>query len=432
MWFYATRTAGIGGIIKQKPYDFVVREVTSREEGDNGEFLIAELKKVNWDTHSVIRELAKRLRVSRNRFGFAGTKDKFAVTTQKISIWGINADDLARIRLRDVTLRVLGRSNKPVSLGDLYGNEFEIVIRGLKLNGGEREILERLNCISAEIAELGGVPNFFGVQRFGVTRPITHIVGEHLIRGDIRGAVMTYLSCICPGESEEVKEARQLCHESRFKECLKRMPLRYERAMLNELVKKGEPDESDYIAAFKALPVNLQKLFIHAYQAYLFNLVLSRRMELQLPFNEAMVGDIVCYRNERGFADPDKVERVTEAKQEAINRLIKRGRAFVTAPVFGYASELGTGLEGDIEREVLATEGVELSDFKLGIIPAMSSRGTRRPILVPVDVKINCGCGTALADDELNPGSGYKRVKLCFFLPKGAYATVVLREYMKT
>jgi len=440
IWFYATRTAGIGGIIKQKPSDFIVREVTNREEGDTGRFLILELKKDNWDTHSVIRELSRRLGISRKRIGFAGTKDKFAVTTQKISISGIEEDDLAHIRLKDVTLRIIGRSNKPVSLGDLYGNEFEITIRGLK--GSEDEILQRINSISAEIDAMGGIPNFFGVQRFGINRPITHIVGERLIRGDVKGAVMTYLAYITPdeSESEEVREARQLCQEGNFKECLKRMPLRYERAILNELVKAKKSteqlSESDYIAAFNALPVNLQKLFIHAYQAYLFNLVLSKRMSLSLslslnlnmnrqqPFNAALVGDIVCYRNEHGFADPAKLERVTEEKVDAINRLIKRGRAFVTAPVFGFATELGAGLEGEIEREVLAAEGIELSDFKLNVLPALSSRGTRRPIIVPV--KVNC---KELSDDEMNPGC--KRVKLNFFLPKGSYATVVLREYMK-
>ncbi len=419
IWYYATRTEGIGGIIKQIPADFVVREVTGREEKDTGEFLIIELKKENWDTNSVIRELSRRLGISRNRIGFAGTKDKSAVTVQKISIRGINAEDLKRVRLADVRMRILGRANKPVSLGDLHGNEFEIVIRGL--NGSENEILTRIDSISKEMD--GGVPNFFGVQRFGASRPVTHLVGEHLVRGDIKAAVMTYLAYISPDESEAVRRARELCREGDFKECLKRMPLRYERAMLNELVKVKDPDEASYVAALRALPQNLQKLFIHAYQAYLFNIVLSKRMAKQMPLNEAMAGDVVCYRNQSGFADPGRIERVTEDKVDAINRLIRHGRAFVTAPIFGFATELGTGKEGDIEHEVLDEAGISLSDFR-SIVPGMSSRGTRRPMVVPVHVKFG-----ELAQDELNPGC--KRVKLRFFLPKGSYATVVLREYMK-
>lgn len=100
--------------------------------------MIAALTKENWDTHNVIRELSRRLGISRNRIGFAGTKDKIAVTTQKISIWDVTEDELARVRIADVSLEMLGRANKPVSLGDLYGNEFEIVIRGI--DGQEADI----------------------------------------------------------------------------------------------------------------------------------------------------------------------------------------------------------------------------------------------------------------------------------------------------
>ena len=77
--FYFTRTEGIGGVIKTKPSDFFVREITNKEEGEEGKYLIAKLTKDNWDTHNVINEISRRLRVSRNRIGFAGTKDKFAL-----------------------------------------------------------------------------------------------------------------------------------------------------------------------------------------------------------------------------------------------------------------------------------------------------------------------------------------------------------------
>ena len=428
IWFYATITDGIGGTIKAIPADFSVREVTNRTEGDAGKYLIAELTKQNWDTHSVVREISNRLRVSRNRIGFAGTKDKFAVTTQKISIWDTAETELERVNIADVSLNVIGRSNKAVSLGDLYGNEFKIVIRNVE--GTEEELKEKIGAITGEIETAGGIPNFFGVQRFGMNRPITHVVGEHLIRGNIKAAVLSYISDIFPEESEEAKEARSLCKNGDLKECLKRMPLflRYERSMLNELVKSNseleEIGEAQFLSAFSVLPKNLQKLFVHAYQAYLFNLILSHRMQQNLPLNEAVVGDVVCFHNELGLADPDRVEKVSEDKLEGINRLIKRGRAFVTVPIFGSETEVAEGAVGEIERKVLGDEKVELNNFYIEKIPEISSKGTRRPVLVPVDVKLN-----EINEDELNP----ERCKamLEFFLPKGSYATVLLREYMK-
>jgi len=435
IWFYFTRTEGIGGKIKTKPTDFFVREITNREEGEEGNYLIAELTKENWDTHSVIREISRRLRVSRNRIGFAGTKDKLAVTTQKISIWSTDIDEkeLERVKIKSVTLKILGRSNKAVSLGDLYGNEFEIVIRGIE--GIKEEIKGTIEKITTEIENAGGIPNFFGVQRFGVSRPITHVVGKYLIKGEIKEAVMSYISDVFPCESEEAKRARLLCKGGELKELkegLKRMPsfLRYEKAMLNELVKGGTEsiNEANFLSAFSVLPKNLQKLFVHAYQAYLFNLVLSRRMKQSLPFNEALVGDAVCFRNKFGFADidMDRIEKVTEDKTEGINRLIKRGRVFVTVPVFGYETEFAEGVEGEIEREVLREEGIDLSDFHIEQIPEISSKGTRRPVLVPVKVKLG---NEGVSDDGINPYRN--KAKLKFFLPKGSYATVVLREYMK-
>jgi len=425
IWFYATQSEGIGGTIKTIPADFSVREVTNRTEGDEGKYLIAELTKQNWDTHSVVREISNRLRVSRNRIGFAGTKDKFAVTTQKISIWDTDESELERVNIGDVSLKIVGRSNKAVSLGNLYGNEFEIVIRNVE--GRKEEIKEKIRAITTEIESAGGIPNFFGVQRFGMNRPITHVVGEHLIQGNIKEAVLSYISDIFPDESEEAKEARSLCKNGDLKECLKQMPLflRYERSMLNELVKSGagEIGEAQYLSAFSVLPKNLQKLFVHAYQAYLFNLILSHRMQQNLPLNEAVVGDVVCFHNELGFADPDRVEKVSEDKLEGINRLIKRGRAFVTAPIFGSETEFGDGAVGEIERKVFEDEKVELNNFYIEKIPEIRSKGTRRPVLVPV--KLNA----EISDDELNP----ERCKatLQFFLPKGSYATVLLREYTK-
>ena len=417
IWFYSTNSEGIGGTIKTIPADFNVREITNRTEREEGKYLIAELTKENWDTHGVIREIAHRLRVSRNRIGFAGTKDKFAVTKQKISIWSTEENELARVNIADVSLDVIGRSNKAVSLGDLYGNEFEIVIRGVE--GRYEAVKDKIDAITNEIETNGGILNFFGVQRFGIIRPITHVVGRYLINGDINGAVMSYISDIFPGESEAAKQARMLCKSGKLKESLKIMPLRYERAMLNALIK----NDGDSLSAFHSLPKNLQKLFVHAYQSYLFNIILSQRMKRNLPFNVAIAGDVVCFHNEFGFPDPDKVERVTEDKIEGMNRLLKRGRAFVTVPIFGYETEFADGVVGAIERKVLEDEAIELDNFHIEKMPELSSKGTSRPVLLPVKLKAE------ISDDELNPGR--LKVKLNFFLPKGTYATVLLREYMK-
>lgn len=141
-----TKNPGIGGCIRQQIDDFCVEELTNRVETTNGNYLIVELTKRNWDTHRLIRELSRILRISQNRFGWAGTKDKRALTKQKISIWDISEEELARVRLKDVELRVIGRSNKKISLGDLWGNRFRIAVRAVGLS--QEEALARVKAIS--------------------------------------------------------------------------------------------------------------------------------------------------------------------------------------------------------------------------------------------------------------------------------------------
>ncbi|MHC1579419.1 MAG: tRNA pseudouridine(13) synthase TruD [Candidatus Alkanophagales archaeon] len=422
--FYLTTAEGIGGRIKTKPSDFRVEEITDWTAGGGGNYLILRVTKENWDTLRLVKELASALRVGTKRIGFAGTKDKFAVTTQKMSVWGVSEEDVEKVRLPNVRIEVLGRSEKPVALGDLRGNAFDVVIRDV--DAAPDEVEARVGAIASEILREGGVPNFFGVQRFGTSRPITHVVGRHLVRGELRAAVLTYLSEVFPGESDDAKRARRLCAEGKFKESLKQMPpfLRYEKAMLNVLVR----DAGDFLGALRSLPASLRRMFVHAYQSYLFNLTLSRRIEacaeLGVPFAEALVGDIVCYRGADGSPDVSRTEKVTEGKLEGINRLVRRGRAFVTAPLFGYETELAGGLQGEIERRVLDEEGVALEDFKVKAVPELASRGWRREILMPVrNLRFEVG------EDELHGGK--TKVRLRFSLPRGGYATVVLREFMK-
>ncbi len=416
---YYTKTQGIGGLIRQQIDDFCVEELTNRVENSNGNYLIVELIKQNWDTHRLVRELSRILRVSRDRFGWAGTKDKRALTKQRISIWNVSADDIARVRLKDVEMKVIGRSNKKISLGDLFGNRFKITVRNIELPLDE--IQSRVQAISRELEY--GAPNFFGVQRFGENRPVTHIVGEAILRGDFRDAAFTYIAKPFPDEPDEIKKVRQFVWDTGdFKEGLKMYPVRlqFERAMMNHLISNPE----DYTGAFRVLSKNLQKMFLHAYQSYIFNLILNRRIRLGLSIHEAYVGDIVCFKNEIGMPDTSRLQKVTEDNLDGINNLIIRGRAFVTAPIVGYDTEFAEGKPGEIEREVAGELNIDLEDFKVPAMPELSSKGLRKEIILPFKSEF------CVAEDEINPGK--TKLTLKFTLQKGGYATTILREYMKS
>ncbi|MGI5992559.1 MAG: tRNA pseudouridine(13) synthase TruD [Methanosarcina sp.] len=417
---YSTDTDGLGGHLRQEVEDFIVKEITNREEGKEGKYLILELTKRNWDTHHLTRTLARTLQISQKRINVAGTKDRRALTTQKISIFDIDASEIEKIRLKDIELKVLGRSRKSVELGDLWGNDFIITIRNIDYSPEETNKL--LEKTTNEILAESGVPNFFGVQRFGSIRPVTHLVGKAIVEGDFEKAALLYIAEPFPDEPEETKEVRQFVKETRdFKEGLKTYPLYlgHERAMMNHLI----ANPYDFAGAFLVLPKNLYRMFVHGYQSYIYNMILCRRIEKGLLLNLAVEGDIVCFKNEFGLPDSSKTEKVETDTVTAMNRLIKRNRAFITAPLPGYNTEFASGIPGEIEQAVLEEHKVPLQGFNIEEIPEMSSKGIRREILLQVEPKFEVG------EDELNPGKS--KTILEFMLPKGSYATTILREYMK-
>ena len=417
---YSTDTEGLGGQLRQEVEDFIVKEITNREEGNDGKYLILELVKLDWDTHHFTRTLAKILQISQKRISVAGTKDKRALTTQKISIFDIDASEIEKVRLKDIELKVLGRSKKSVELGDLWGNDFIITVRDIGFSPEDtKKLLEKT---TDEILSQGGVPNFFGIQRFGSVRPVTHLVGKAVVEGNFEKAAMLYIAEPFPDEPEETVKARQFIKETRdFKEGLKSYPLRlgHERAMMNHLI--ANPD--DFAGAFLVLPKNLYKMFVHGYQSYIYNMIICRRLERGLLLNQAFEGVIVCFKNDAGLPDSSKTEMVTTETVAAMNRLIKKNRAFITAPLPGYSTEFASGVPGEIEQEVLRELNVPLEGFKVEEIPEMGSKGMRREVLLKVEPEFE------VADDELNPEKS--KVILEFMLPKGSYATTVLREYMK-
>jgi tRNA pseudouridine13 synthase len=411
MGYFITDGPGCGGVLRSSPEDFRVVEVFQDQRYEGGRYLVMEIEKTNWDTHHLIRELARHLRISQKRFGFAGTKDKRAVSSQRISIMNLDESELKRVHLPDLKLRVLGRTNRSVGLGDLLGNRFRIWIREMSCTDPEARLL----CISEEIQDHGGVPNYFGVQRFGDARPVTHRVGEALVKGRIEEAVFIYLAMPFPGELEKTREARRALWENRdIPAALKSYPdyLTFELAMLNYLVEHP----GDYAGSFGVLSQNLRRLFVHAYQSYLFNRILSRRMEQGLPLDGAVVGDVVCFAD-HGQPAPEKLQAVTEVNRAAVSRLAERGRAFVTLPLIGFETALAVGEEGEIERRELREAGVAPEDFRVKENPDLGSPGTRRAAMLKVAPEIRVEGSSAELD---------------FFLPAGSYATVLLREYMKS
>jgi len=408
---YLTDTEGIGGRLRAEVGDFAVREVSDVAAGDSGDYLIVRVEKENWETHHLLRDMARRLGISDERIGAAGIKDKRAVTTQLMSIRGLAADDLGKVTLPRVRITPLGRSNKGIAPGDLKGNEFDIVIRDI--GPGTEETAGHIAATAGAIAAAGGVPNFFGYQRFGIKRPVTHLVGEQIIKGDVEGAAMTFIARSFPWEKPENQEVRDFVWATRdFGKGLETYPLnlRYERTMMHHLVVRP----GDYKGAFRALPGGLITMFVHAFQSYLFNRIMSRRLIAGKSLSVPDEGDVVCFTGSGGRPDPAKIELVTAKNLADVRYLQKRRRAFPVLPIVGRDTK--PSMLDETARAVLDAAGVGPESFVIGQIPELTSAGRWREALLP-------------ATPEMVAGD--RSVRARFFLPKGSYATTVLREYMK-
>ncbi len=170
--------------------------------------------------------------------------------------------------------------------------------------------------------------------------------------------------------------------------------------------------------AVDAMPFNLQMMFVHAYQSYLFNEMLSLRMKQGLPINMPVEGDVVIPLDSNGSPQHESPVMTTARNIDLVVRQVRAGRAFVTGALFGSDSQLAEGEMGEIERRIIENNGLEAGDFVVPGLPRCCSKGGRRELMCPVKD----------LSTEFR-GDGYT---LRFSLPKGNYATCLMREFMKS
>lgn len=378
-----TSTPGIGGVIRQRIEDFQVWEIPKQkpvsEKPEENIYTLFTLEKWNWDANRALQTLARALRVSIKRLGVAGTKDRRAVTSQRVSVWNISEEQLCQVSIRGLKLTDFSKSTERIVLGDLEGNRFEVIIRGIELD--ETETRRRLELLFKEMER--GIPNVFGEQRFRTTRPVTALVGKELLKGNFEGACRIYLAKVFENEREDSTAARAKLGENwgkkeSYLEALKLFPERldFERSMLDSLSKLP----TDFAAALRRLPKRLRKMFINAVQAEIWNMVVQKH----------------------------------------------RGTGQLELPLPGYDTVFDEHNKLHVEMKKIMTEmGITLEEFRLPHSPELATTGgTRKMLLVPEGMKL-----VEIAPDEFNEGK--LRATISFSLPAGAYATVVLQEITK-
>lgn len=390
---------GIGGEIKLQCEDFRVDELPAYTPCGQGTHAFIRAEKRGMTTPAAAGRLAKYLGISPLEVGYAGLKDSRAVTTQYFSVEHI--DERKLIGYDDGQLRVISVSKhgNKLKTGHLLGNRFVIRIRGV----GEAQLPDAQAVF--DVLCRRGVPNYFGVQRFGARRD-THLLGEALVRDDREGFLKIFLGTPQAVDSQDMRAARDYFDAGCLERALKLWPRQFEdqRKALLMFRKTGRAG-----VAIGAVDKRMKRLYISAFQSAVFNDILARRIE---SIDTLVLGDMACKTDTGGVF---YVEDLSTDQPRA-----DRGEISPTGMVPGFRSNFANGVQGEIEHEVLARRGVELDMFKnLGPLKA---KGTRRILRYCLhEPSISAG----------RDGNGdFIEVRFC--APAGCYATSLLREMMKT
>ncbi len=247
--------------IKQKPEDFFVKEITSVKMEDKGRYIYFYMRKKNYTTIRALQHIAKALKIPSKKLGFAGAKDKNAVTGQFVSAADISRERLEKIKLKDIEIEFAGMGDKPISLGDLYGNYFKIIV----------------NDAEKEPKRITRFRNLFGEQRFSRNNAE---VGKAIIKNDF-------------GKAIELIMENKGDYEVDVKEHLQK-------------------NENDFVGALKKIHGKILKIYVHAYQSFLWNKLAEKSDEEELQiigFGTSPTKEIKELMKEEGITTRDFIIR---------------------------------------------------------------------------------------------------------------------------
>lgn len=328
---------GVGGLIRATPEDFQVDERPLYLPCGEGEHLYLRITKRGLSTPDLVKRLSSVLGIKAQSIGVAGLKDARAVTSQMVSVQGVDAERLARVTVDEqlLKLEVLGRHRNRLRTGHHAGNRFRLVVRDVAPHAAESA------PVILEVLGRRGVPNYFGPQRQG------------------KGGVNYETGA----------------------------------ALLIDAARRDRMSRSK------------RMWYLNAYQSYLFNRMLARRIDR---IDRVFVGDWAM-KTENGACF-----LVEDAEKEQ-----PRADRFEISPtgiLFGSRVSWAEGEPGEIEDAVV-TEAGTTREALVAAAKACGFRGERRPLRVPLA--------------ELEWAVDDSVLTLSFALPPGSYATSVLREVMK-
>lgn len=382
--------------LKQTPRDFIVDEIPSiafsSEKQSHAVYL---LEKQELDTFDALRFCAKKLHVPLFEIGYAGLKDKHALTRQYVSFPAHHI--IPQVSSENLRLTFVGYHQKKIKTGDLKGNRFSITVRDIKqseLDGIEKR---------AQMIPLFGVPNYFDSQRFGSAIDNEFII-KHVMAKNYEQAVKIFLTKYLKSERKNIKDEKRkiFAQWNTLGDVMVRT--RDLMQVITEYKKTGS-----WLAAYRKIPAHLREMYVNAYQSFLWNECVKEVLKTvvdkkRLHPVEYAVGSLFFFHT----------------LQDSEQRQIPDSFPTVSATVA--LSEF----EEDIVQRVIDKQGISLFDLNIEEATGNFFKARQRQILViPEDFSVSQS-----QKDELNDKKDEPRYKMIisFGLPQGSYATVLTKQ----
>ena len=426
---------GVGGQYKTTYKDFIVREITevgriieikedtpiSMFDNSHHNYTTFNLVKINRDTFEIVRILSRTLKIPIQDIYYSGLKDKISLSVQQISIKGNYIDQLKKFKYKDVFVRNVTPTKKPVKIGSNWGNNFTVTIRNID---PEKNPPTSIHYILKSIQD-NGFPNYYGLQRFGTFRPNSHLVGRYILEGKFKEAFEEMvLSTYSTEDTKSIKIRKKLSKTIQYERIFEKIPhsLNYERLLIKSLI----DHPNDYETALKKVPSYLLKLLISSFQSYIFNKLITLRMKKGYSLFKPESGDVISILDDEN-GQLTKVKYIFGGSYDKyLEEAISLDRARIVIPIIGFDTNIEEfPLINELITELFDNECINPSIFKNQLLDDYDFRGTYRSMIAkPIGLNLlEYG-----SDDKFNKKN---KLKLEFSLKKGCYATMLLREIMK-
>jgi tRNA pseudouridine13 synthase len=442
----------------------------------NKNILLFSLLKRNMDTIGAVEYISRLLHRTQKTIKFAGNKDKRGITTQRLSSFNTLPNEIISLTKnkrwnKNLEISNFSFSDKELRLGLLKGNQFCVCFRFVE---GLKDIKSDLDLITKSINEKGFI-NYFGMQRFGVGNVSTHIIGKYIIKKKWKEAFAKIISTdnmfdamkqVGLGKDVE-KEIFDIEDKTKqmtiITDILKILPkFTNESKLLFNYKKCGK---NSYQSSFKSLSKQLQVLYPHSYQSYIWNMTVSYRISKY--GRKLIIGDIVkkhesLYQEKNQEEDCDIQEEEdknenSEKKLEKMDKIFTDNFDYITEeninkysfydlviPIVGYEIYYPKNDIKDYIEDLLKKDDLSFKDFEYQAVNFNSTGYFRKVIEKPLNVVSydiikhddpDIDLQTPYYNVEPHPkvsGDKYTSIRFVFQLPQSTYATMLFRELTKS